>query len=187
MATNRGLGLPQPEGGQPSQIYAWAKRFAAVVDQILRNAASRTGIAPHTHTTTATGGTLDHGTALTGLSDDDHTQYILAAGTRAFTGDQSMGGNQLTNLGVPGSTTDALHAGRTITAGDGLAGGGNLTSDRTLSVDISPLTAIGTVDTAADLLLIEDATDGSIRKVTPDALSSAIGVGGSDWIGWAAL
>lgn len=31
---------------------------------------------------------LDHG-ALLGLSDDDHTQYILVAGTRAFTGIQS--------------------------------------------------------------------------------------------------
>lgn len=31
---------------------------------------------------------LDHG-ALLGLSDDDHTQYILVAGTRAFTGVQS--------------------------------------------------------------------------------------------------
>ncbi len=31
------------------------------------------------------GGVLDHG-ALTGLADDDHTQYTLATGTRAFTG-----------------------------------------------------------------------------------------------------
>ena len=31
------------------------------------------------------GGVSDHG-ALTGLSDDDHTQYILVDGTRAFTG-----------------------------------------------------------------------------------------------------
>ncbi len=29
-------------------------------------------------------GTLDHGTQVSGLTDDDHTQYILAAGTRAF-------------------------------------------------------------------------------------------------------
>lgn len=43
----------------------------------------------------ATGGVTDHG-ALTGLGDDDHTQYILVAGTRAFTGNQSMGGNSLT-------------------------------------------------------------------------------------------
>lgn len=47
---------------------------------------------------------IDHG-GLTGLGDDDHTQYILVAGTRAFTGDQSMGSNQLTNVGDPVTTT----------------------------------------------------------------------------------
>lgn len=47
---------------------------------------------------------IDHGN-LTGLADDDHTQYILVAGTRAFTGDQSMGTNQLTNVGDPTATT----------------------------------------------------------------------------------
>jgi len=39
----------------------------------------------------------DHG-ELTGKSDDDHTQYLLVAGTRAFTGDQSMGDNALTGI-----------------------------------------------------------------------------------------
>ena len=43
------------------------------------------------------GGVTDHG-ALTGLSDDDHSQYILAAGTRAFSGNQSFGGNNITNV-----------------------------------------------------------------------------------------
>lgn len=37
---------------------------------------------------------LDHGVLL-GLANDDHTQYILVNGTRAFTGDQSMGANDL--------------------------------------------------------------------------------------------
>jgi hypothetical protein len=39
----------------------------------------------------------DHG-GLTGLGDDDHTQYILVAGTRAFSGNQSMGNNALTDI-----------------------------------------------------------------------------------------
>jgi hypothetical protein len=47
---------------------------------------------------------IDHGN-LTGLGDDDHTQYILVAGTRAFTGDQSMGSNHLTSLADPTSAT----------------------------------------------------------------------------------
>lgn len=52
----------------------------------------------------------DHG-QLTGLSDDDHTQYILVAGTRAFTGDQSLGGNRVTSLGTPVASDDAATRG----------------------------------------------------------------------------
>lgn len=36
--------------------------------------------ATHTHQNAAGGGQLDHGLALTGLTDDDHTQYALLAG-----------------------------------------------------------------------------------------------------------
>lgn len=39
--------------------------------------------ANHAHTGSTSGGTLDHGAALTGLADDDHTQYLLATGSRA--------------------------------------------------------------------------------------------------------
>lgn len=38
--------------------------------------------ATHTHQNAAGGGQLDHGAALTGLTDDDHTQYLLATGAR---------------------------------------------------------------------------------------------------------
>lgn len=48
---------------------------------------------------------------LVGLDADDHTQYILAAGTRAFSGDQSMGGHKLTDLGTPTQSTDAATKG----------------------------------------------------------------------------
>lgn len=50
--------------------------------------------------------TGDHG-ALGGLTDDDHTQYIKVDGTRAFTGNQSMGTNKITSLGTPTVGTDA--------------------------------------------------------------------------------
>ena len=38
--------------------------------------------AGHNHQNVTGGGQLDHGTALTGLGDDDHSQYVLANGTR---------------------------------------------------------------------------------------------------------
>lgn len=57
---------------------------------------------------TTLNGDLDHG-ALLGLGDDDHTQYILVNGTRAFTGAQSMGGFKLTNLANPTAGADAVN------------------------------------------------------------------------------
>lgn len=44
-------------------------------------------VGSHVHTGAgANGPKLDHGTALNGLGDDDHTQYVKADGTRAFSG-----------------------------------------------------------------------------------------------------
>lgn len=42
------------------------------------------------------GGVTDHG-QLTGLGDDDHTQYLLANGTRSLTGDLNLGSNDIIN------------------------------------------------------------------------------------------
>ena len=45
------------------------------------------GVGDHNHQTAgAQGGPLDHGAALTGLGDDDHTQYLLVNGARAMSG-----------------------------------------------------------------------------------------------------
>src|SRR3990167_9925376 len=46
--------------------------------------------AGHSHQNTAGGGQLDHGLALTGLTDDDHTQYLLATGTRIGASSQAQ-------------------------------------------------------------------------------------------------
>jgi hypothetical protein len=53
-----------------------------------------------------TRGVTDH-SLLTNLSADDHPQYILTGGTRAFTGIQSMGGFNITNLLDPVGAQDA--------------------------------------------------------------------------------
>ena len=53
-----------------------------------------------------TRGVTDH-SLLTNLSADDHPQYILTDGTRAFTGMQSLGGFNLTNLLDPVAAQDA--------------------------------------------------------------------------------
>lgn len=52
--------------------------------------AQHSAIGDHTHASAgAEGGQVDHGDT-TGRGDDDHTQYTLAAGTRAFTGAQTV-------------------------------------------------------------------------------------------------
>lgn len=54
---------------------------------------------------------IDHG-GIGGLADDDHTQYTKADGTRAFTGDQSMGTKKLTSLGNGAADSDAINMGQ---------------------------------------------------------------------------
>src|SRR3990167_2827590 len=60
-------------------------------------------------------GSTDHG-ILTGLGDDDHTQYIRVDGTRAFTGNQSFGMNQATSFKLEnlGSLPSSGNTGRVI-------------------------------------------------------------------------
>ena len=52
---------------------------------------------------------LDHNLLDNLAVGDVHTQYILVNGTRAFTGDQSLGGFKITNLANPVAGTDAVN------------------------------------------------------------------------------
>jgi len=63
--------------------------------------------------------TIDHG-SVAGLADDDHTQYTLADGSRAFTGPQSMGSNKLTSLADGVASSDAVNKGQLDNAVSGL-------------------------------------------------------------------
>jgi len=53
------------------------------------------------------GAQIDHAGLANLTAGDPHNQYIKTDGTRAFTGDQSMGSNQLTNVGAPAADSDA--------------------------------------------------------------------------------
>ena len=52
-----------------------------------------------------------HGNLL-GLGADDHTQYLLASGARAMTGDLDMGGNDITNVSTVDGVDVSAHATR---------------------------------------------------------------------------
>lgn len=57
------------------------------------------------------GATVDHG-SLTGLGDDDHTQYLLVSGTRSMTGNLNMGTFSITNVNQVDGVDVSAHASR---------------------------------------------------------------------------
>lgn len=65
--------------------------------------------ANHTHQGATTGGQLDHGAALTGLGDDDHTQYVHNTTARTITAihnfNPGSAGSQPFNVGANGTAT----------------------------------------------------------------------------------
>lgn len=57
------------------------------------------------------------------------------------------------------------HSGVTLTAGEGLSGGGTIAASRSFALSISGLTAETVIDTAADYLVMYDASAAAHRKV----------------------
>lgn len=53
---------------------------------------------------------IDHG-SFSGLTDDDHTIYLLVDGTRALSGNLSAGSNKITSLATPTADGDAASKG----------------------------------------------------------------------------
>lgn len=113
---------------------------------------------------TGLGNQIEHGD-LIGLGDDDHTQYILVAGTRAFTGDQSMGTNKLTNVGVDASSItgalDAVNKAYVDAVAQGLRPKGNVAVATTANITIAtaPATIDGYTVQNGDRVLVKDQTD----------------------------
>jgi hypothetical protein len=62
------------------------------------------------------GGVTAHG-SLTGLGNDDHTQYLLVSGTRAMTGALNMGSQNITSVGTVDGVTVSAHASRHLPNG----------------------------------------------------------------------
>lgn len=102
---------------------------------------------------------LDHG-ALTGLGDDDHTQYILANGTRAFTGAQSMGGFKITNLANPTVGTDAVNLQTLQAYQEGLKPKAAVRVATTANINLAsaPASIDGVTLTSGDRVLVKDQT-----------------------------
>lgn len=111
----------------------------------------------HDHTSLAGGGKLDHGSAMDGLGDDDHTQYFNA--TRHTLAVH-------TSLGLVPST-------RTISAGMGLTGGGDLSGNITLALNAAYAMIWTNTHTFPDIKVNYQAEAGNVRAGNGTAAAPA--------------
>lgn len=123
--------------------------------------------AGHSHTSSAGGGQLDHGTALTGLGDDDHTQYLLATGTRTGASSQAQ-------TFTSGVITDKIYPASDSTNAFGLYKADGTSQDvyynstaGKLGVGVTPANKLDVYDTA-------DTPVNIVRESTATATSSGI-------------
>lgn len=104
-------------------------------------------------------GSIDHG-ALSGLGDDDHLQYIRVDGTRAFTGNQSMGNFQITNLADGVADQDAVNVRQLINAVNGIDWKESARVATTANINLAsaPATLDGVTLNNGDRILVKDQT-----------------------------
>lgn len=120
-------------------------------------------------------GVTDHG-ALTGLTDDDHTQYLKVDGTRPMSGNLDMGSNAISNVGNVDGVDVSAHASRHERAGADEIDGDHLDIDFTPSnytPSTVPAEAANVDDLAAHLAGIDDEI-GTLAGGSPGIDSTAI-------------
>jgi len=100
---------------------------------------------------------IDHG-SIGGLSDDDHIQYTRVDGTRAFTGDQSMGNNQITSLADGTLSDHAINLGQLTSAINGFDWKDSVRVATTANITLSGEQTIDGVSTSSDRVLVKNQT-----------------------------
>lgn len=103
----------------------------------------------------------DHG-LLGGLADDDHTQYLLVAGSRAMTGDLNMGSHKITSVTDPTSAQDAATKAYVDAMANGLDVKASVRAATTGSITLSGTQTVdGVALVAGDRVLVKDQGTGS--------------------------
>lgn len=159
-------------------------------------------ISTHGHTGAGTNGPkLDHGAALTGLTDDDHTQYLLADGSRTLSGNMAVAGGVTVDgvdISAHASNVNAHHAQSHVLATTAGLGGDHTTSGLTAgqvlraiaattaafaSLQAGDIPALPYLPTAggnltgnvtADALVTIDGVDISVHAATANAHHNAV-------------
>ena len=105
-------------------------------------------------------GAIDHG-SLSGLADDDHTQYILVDGTRAFTGNQSLGNFKITNLADGTADQDAVNLRQLQNSINGIdwKESTRVATTANISLASAPASIDGVALTSGDRVLVKNQTD----------------------------
>lgn len=118
---------------------------------------------------------IDHG-SLSGLTDDDHTQYILASGTRALTGDWNAGTSRTITIGklVVDDSNFYLDevAGSTVNEGKTTIGGTTRTTGGNNSFATQVTLAGGTYTSMSAYIDLDLLTRGATCAVYTDSAGS---------------
>ena len=104
---------------------------------------------------------IDHGELdPTSLTHDDHTIYILADGSRAFSGPQAMAGFLITGLGAPANAGDATNKAYVDALATGLRPHSNVRVGTLINVNIASAPAVidGVTLSSGDRVLVKNQT-----------------------------
>ena len=104
-------------------------------------------------------GAIDHG-GLSGLADDDHTQYLLVSGTRAMTGTLDMGTFKVTNMADGSADTDGVTFRQLVNAVNGIdwKDSARLATQVNINLASAPASIDGVVAVSGDRILVKEQT-----------------------------
>lgn len=104
-------------------------------------------------------GAIDHG-SLSGLADDDHTQYLLVSGTRAMTGALDMGTFKVTNMADGTADTDGVTYRQLINAVNGIdwKESARVATTANITLATAPASIDGVTLSNGDRVLVKDQT-----------------------------